>query len=219
MNGKSSVTMRMTVCGDSHPSRRACRVDDPDDVGSRSAGGGECLMRACRAAAVGAREGREIGGIRRFEVRRLDGVRHADTLRSGRATIPHPRSRRAPHSAARCRGAWLVEIDLTPVDMECMRCGRTAPMRFYGICTDCRTELREKFDRAGARHRGRRVRAEDERHPERGGAQGRVAGSERPRAGYPRRAVSDLKKPAGNGERPQKPVKPPPSTMSVCPVM
>ena len=40
-----------------------------------------------------------------------------------------------------------MEIDLTPVDMECMRCGKTAPMRFYGICTECRTQLREKFDR------------------------------------------------------------------------
>ena len=41
-----------------------------------------------------------------------------------------------------------MEIDLTPVDMECMRCGQTAPMRFYGFCTECRTHLREKFDRA-----------------------------------------------------------------------
>ena len=40
-----------------------------------------------------------------------------------------------------------MEIDLTPVDMECMRCRRTTPMRFYGICTECRTELREQFDR------------------------------------------------------------------------
>jgi hypothetical protein len=41
-----------------------------------------------------------------------------------------------------------LEIDLTPFDMECMRCGQTAPMRFYGVCTECRTQLREKFDRA-----------------------------------------------------------------------
>ena len=40
-----------------------------------------------------------------------------------------------------------MEIDLTPVDMDCMRCGKTAPMRFYGICSDCRAQLREKFDR------------------------------------------------------------------------
>ena len=29
-----------------------------------------------------------------------------------------------------------------------MRCRRTAPMRFYGICTDCRSQLHEVFDRA-----------------------------------------------------------------------
>jgi len=40
-----------------------------------------------------------------------------------------------------------VEVDLTPIDMECMRCGRSEPMRFYGLCTGCRTELRERFTR------------------------------------------------------------------------
>ena len=38
-------------------------------------------------------------------------------------------------------------LDLSPIEMECMRCGRTAPMRFYGLCTSCRTELHEKFTR------------------------------------------------------------------------
>lgn len=38
-------------------------------------------------------------------------------------------------------------VDLTPIDMECMRCGQTAPMRFYGICNDCRAQLHELFDR------------------------------------------------------------------------
>jgi hypothetical protein len=38
-------------------------------------------------------------------------------------------------------------LDLSPVDMECMRCHRTAPMRFYGLCTPCREELRQIFDR------------------------------------------------------------------------
>jgi hypothetical protein len=37
-------------------------------------------------------------------------------------------------------------LDLTPVDMECMRCHRTAPMRFYGLCTACRDELHVQFD-------------------------------------------------------------------------
>ncbi|MET0921095.1 MAG: hypothetical protein ABWY77_07845 [Acidimicrobiia bacterium] len=40
-----------------------------------------------------------------------------------------------------------VELDLTPIDMECMRCHRSEPMRFYGVCTSCRHELRAVFDR------------------------------------------------------------------------
>jgi hypothetical protein len=31
-----------------------------------------------------------------------------------------------------------------------MRCHREEPMRFYGLCQECRAELRTKFDR-GAR--------------------------------------------------------------------
>jgi hypothetical protein len=38
-------------------------------------------------------------------------------------------------------------LDLQSVDMECMRCHRTAPMRFYGLCTSCREELHTIFDR------------------------------------------------------------------------
>jgi hypothetical protein len=41
-------------------------------------------------------------------------------------------------------------VDLTPETMECMRCHREEPMRFYGLCSSCRGELRDKFDR-GAR--------------------------------------------------------------------
>ena len=41
-------------------------------------------------------------------------------------------------------------VDLTPEAMECMRCHREEPMRFYGLCQECRAELRTKFDR-GAR--------------------------------------------------------------------
>jgi hypothetical protein len=42
-----------------------------------------------------------------------------------------------------------MDVDLTPEPMECMRCHETAPMRFYGLCSPCREELRAKFDRAG----------------------------------------------------------------------
>jgi hypothetical protein len=38
--------------------------------------------------------------------------------------------------------------DLTPEVMECMRCHHEAPMRFYGLCTNCRDELRAKYDMA-----------------------------------------------------------------------
>jgi len=45
----------------------------------------------------------------------------------------------------------LVDVvDLSPETLECMRCHREEPMRFYGLCSSCRGELREKFDR-GAR--------------------------------------------------------------------
>jgi hypothetical protein len=38
-------------------------------------------------------------------------------------------------------------VDLTPEVMECMRCHIEASMRFYGLCTSCRDELRAKYDR------------------------------------------------------------------------
>jgi len=38
--------------------------------------------------------------------------------------------------------------DLTPEVMECMRCHHAAPMRFYGLCNNCRDELRAKYDMA-----------------------------------------------------------------------
>ena len=40
-----------------------------------------------------------------------------------------------------------VEIDLSPIEMECMRCHRSEPMRFYGLCTPCRGELQAAFSR------------------------------------------------------------------------
>ena len=40
-----------------------------------------------------------------------------------------------------------MDVDLTPVEMECMRCGHSRLMRFYGLCEPCRTELRAAFDR------------------------------------------------------------------------
>jgi hypothetical protein len=40
-------------------------------------------------------------------------------------------------------------LDLSLVEMECMRCGTTAPMRFFGMCTGCRDELRAKYSDLG----------------------------------------------------------------------
>jgi hypothetical protein len=40
-----------------------------------------------------------------------------------------------------------MDVDLTPVEMECMRCHRSEPMRFYGLCTSCRSELQAHFAR------------------------------------------------------------------------
>lgn len=47
-------------------------------------------------------------------------------------------------------------LDLTPIDLECVRCGTTAPMRFRGLCDACRAELR-----AGARRDARDIAVAD----------------------------------------------------------
>ena len=38
-------------------------------------------------------------------------------------------------------------IDLTPLDFDCLRCGETHPMRFRGLCSRCRDELRASLAR------------------------------------------------------------------------
>jgi hypothetical protein len=38
-------------------------------------------------------------------------------------------------------------LDLTPIDFDCIRCGTTAPMRFRGLCEDCRAAVREGLRR------------------------------------------------------------------------
>jgi len=52
-----------------------------------------------------------------------------------------------PNPCTQPRAAPVDVVDLTPETMECMRCHREEPMRFYGLCQDCRGELRTKFDR------------------------------------------------------------------------
>jgi NMD protein affecting ribosome stability and mRNA decay len=42
-----------------------------------------------------------------------------------------------------------ADLDLTPVEMDCARCGRSALMRFRGLCEKCRDELHTKFTRDG----------------------------------------------------------------------
>lgn len=41
----------------------------------------------------------------------------------------------------------LTPSDFEPMDFDCLRCGVTAPMRFRGLCTPCRDELRVRFTR------------------------------------------------------------------------
>jgi hypothetical protein len=41
------------------------------------------------------------------------------------------------------------DLDLTPVELDCMRCRRSAPMRFAGVCATCRDELRAKYASVG----------------------------------------------------------------------
>lgn len=42
-----------------------------------------------------------------------------------------------------------ARLDLAPIDFDCLRCGRTAPMRFRGLCPECRTALHEASRRDG----------------------------------------------------------------------
>ena len=41
------------------------------------------------------------------------------------------------------------DLDLSPVDFDCVRCGTVAPMRFRGLCPSCRDALHTKFARDG----------------------------------------------------------------------
>lgn len=38
-------------------------------------------------------------------------------------------------------------LDLTPMDFDCLRCGAVAPMRFRGLCPECRAALRDGLRR------------------------------------------------------------------------
>ena len=73
-----------------------------------------------------------------------------------------------------------AEYGRRPCTSICPRCGRDVDERYYGPCTSCRDELRAAFAAGGSRRRGRRVRAEDERHAERGRHQGRLTRGARP---------------------------------------
>ena len=43
----------------------------------------------------------------------------------------------------------LSAVDLTPIEMECLRCRETGLMRFAGLCTACRDELLAKYEGKG----------------------------------------------------------------------
>ena len=38
-------------------------------------------------------------------------------------------------------------LDLTPIDFDCIRCGVVSPMRFRGLCADCRDRVKEGLRR------------------------------------------------------------------------
>jgi hypothetical protein len=42
-----------------------------------------------------------------------------------------------------------TDLDLSPLEMDCVRCGTPALMRFRGLCDACRDELHTKFARDG----------------------------------------------------------------------
>ena len=71
----------------------------------------------------------------------------------------------------------LVHFDpdsFPPEAMPCLRCGAETMLRFAGPCPACTQELRAKFAGRGPGGRGRRLRPEDERHAQRGRAEGRL---------------------------------------------
>jgi hypothetical protein len=43
----------------------------------------------------------------------------------------------------------LTAVDLTPIEMECLRCRQPALMRFAGMCATCRDELLAKYEGQG----------------------------------------------------------------------
>ena len=40
-----------------------------------------------------------------------------------------------------------LATDFAPIDFDCLRCGQTWPMRFRGLCEQCRDELHRAFAR------------------------------------------------------------------------
>ena len=42
-------------------------------------------------------------------------------------------------------GPVMDQVDLSPIDSECLRCHTTEPMRVPGLCAGCREELGVKF--------------------------------------------------------------------------
>jgi hypothetical protein len=44
----------------------------------------------------------------------------------------------------------LSTVDLSPMDLTCIRCQTAVQMRFYGLCPACRDELDVKYDGVGS---------------------------------------------------------------------
>ena len=42
-------------------------------------------------------------------------------------------------------GPVMDQVDLSPIDSECLRCHTTEPMRVPGLCAGCREELGVRF--------------------------------------------------------------------------
>ena len=47
-------------------------------------------------------------------------------------------------------------LDLAPIDFDCIRCGTVVPMRFRGLCEECRSQLR-----AGQQRDAREIAVEE----------------------------------------------------------
>ncbi len=79
-------------------------------------------------------------------------------------------------------GPVMDQVDFSPIDSECLRCHAQASMRVPGSLLELPRGARSEVRGRREEHRGRTVRADDARHPERRRTQRRLTVRTRVRA-------------------------------------